>query len=209
MRSFIKTGLFLGLFLLTALPAAAQCRDCIVGKVKNEKGKSMEAVTVTVRQDGKDLKSVETDSKGKFQLTDLAPGLYNLVFEKAGYSTGILKNVEVRRDKRNNLDDRLVMKVDRGTLVIVEASVFNQNGFSLQGAKVVIEEVLSDGTTKKLDSGYSSRDGDIIFRFPEKATTYRVTASVKGLSAAKDVEVNEAAIYRTSITLDLSRDRDQ
>lgn len=207
MKSFKKIVFLLSLFLFSSIFASAQCRDCIIGKVKNEKGKSLAEVTVTVRKDGKDIKSAETDRKGNFQLTDLRPGRYNLVFEKSGYSTGVLKNVEVRENKRNNLDDRLIMKVDLGTLVVVEASVFNQNGFVLYGAKVLIEEVLSDGTTKKVGSGYSSQDGDIVFRFPEKATTYRVTASVKGISAAKDIEVNEAAIYRASITLDLSQDR--
>lgn len=204
MMNVKKICLFLSLLLFSSIFAAAQCKDCIIGQVKNEKGKTIEGVTVTVRLDGADLKSAETDRKGKFELAGLKPGRYNLVFEKAGYSTGVLKNVEVRENKRNNLKDGLVMRVDRGTLVMVEASVFNQNGFSLYGARVEIFEVLSDGTTKKLDSGYSSQDGDIVFRFPERATTYRVTASVKGISASKDIEVNEAAIYRTSITLDLS-----
>lgn len=206
--SFIKKfGLILLLLVFSSIYASAKCKDCIIGKVRNQKGKALAGVSVTARLDGKNIKSTTTNQKGKFELTNLKPGFYNLVFDKNGYSTGILRNVEVRRNKRNNLKDRLIMSVDRGTLVIVEASVFNQNGFSLQGARVLIEEVLSDGTTKKVGSGYSSRDGDIIFRFPEKTTKYRITASVKGISASKEIEVNEAAMYRTAITLDLSKDR--
>lgn len=205
MKSVTKIVLPIVLILLSSVFVAAKCKNCIVGNVKNEKGKTIEGVTVRVRQDGQDLKSTTTDSKGYFELTNLKEGLYNLVFDKDGYGSGILLNVEVRKNKRNNLKDRLVLKVDQGTLVIVEASVFNQNGFALYGAKVEIEEVLSDGTTKKLGSGYSSQDGDIVFRFPEKATTYRVTASVKGISATKEIKVNEAAIYRAAITLDLTK----
>lgn len=202
-----KISLILLLLLFSSVFAVAQSNTgSIIGKVRNTKGKSLADVSVTARQDGKEVKSTETDKKGEFQLSGLQPGRYNLVFDKPGFSSGVLTNVEVRAKKKNNLKDRLIMSIDQGTLVIVEASVFNQNGYSLYGAKVLIEEVLSDGTTKKVGSGYSSRDGDIIFRFSEKPTTYRVTASVKGISATKDVEVNEAAIYRTSITLDLSKD---
>ncbi len=201
-----KFSLLVLLVLFSTVFAAAQTGS-VIGKVRNTKGKSLEGVTVDARQDGKSIKTTETDSKGKFQISGLEPGRYTLVFDKAGFSTGILTNVEIRPKGKNNLEDRLVMKTDQGTQVIVEASVFNQNGFALYGAKVLIEEVLSDGTTKKMGSGYSSQDGDIIFRFPEKATTYRITASVKGISASKDVEVNEAAIYRAAITLDLSSEK--
>lgn len=204
--SFVKKiSLIIFLLLFSSIFVAAQTGS-VIGKVRNTKGKSLEGVIVDARQDGKSMKTTETDSKGKFQISGLEPGRYTLVFDKAGFSTGALTNVEVRAKKKNNLGSRLILKVDQGTLVIVEASVFNQNGFSLQGAKVVIEEVSSDGTTKKVGSGYSSRDGDVVFRFPEKPTTYRVTASVKDISATKDVEVNEAAMYRTAITLDLTKD---
>lgn len=185
--------------------AFAQDTGSIKGKVRTTDGNGIAEVKITMRQDGKDLKSATTDSDGKFRLSDLASGRYNLVFEKDGFSSGILYNVEVRRKKTNNLKDRLILTVDLGTLIIVEASVFNQNGLSLDGAKVEIEEVFADGKTKKVGSGYSSRDGDVVFRFREKPTKYRVTASVKDISATKEIEVNEAAIYRTAITLDLSK----
>lgn len=204
--NFVKKLSFLLLVSLCSSVFALAQTGSIIGKVRNQKGKSLQGVEVKARQDGKTVKTTETDKKGKFKLSNLKPGRYILVFDKAGYSTGALTNVEVRAKGKNNLGDRLILAVDQGTLVIVEASVFNQNGFSLYGAKVLVEEVLSDGTTKKVGSGYSSRDGDIIFRFPEKVTKYRITASVKGISASKEIEVNEAAMYRTAITLDLSKD---
>ncbi len=201
-----KISFILFLFLFSSVFAFGQTGS-LFGKVRDNKGKSLEGVTVDARKDGDSIKTTETDRKGKFQISGLEPGRYTLVFDKEGFSTGALTNVEVRSNKKNNLQDRLIMKVDQGTLIIVEASVFNQNGFALQGAKVVIEEVLSDGSTKKVGSGTSSRDGDVIFRFKEKPTTYRVIASVKGISETKDVEVNEAALYRTSIILDMTKDK--
>lgn len=206
--NFVKKLTFgLSILLFAAVFAAAQTTTgSIIGKVRDNKGKSLEGVVVEAKQDGKSFKKTETDDNGKFRLSDLEVGRYTIVFDKAGFSTAALTEIEVRAKKKNNLGDRLSLSIDQGTLVIVEASVYNQNGFVLYGAKVEVEEVLSDGTTKKVGAGVSSRDGDVVFRFPEKATTYRVTASVKGLSATKDVTVNEAAIYRTALTLDLSKD---
>lgn len=191
-------------FLFSAF-AIAQETGSVKGKVRDQDGDKIAGAKITVRLDGKDLKSTTSDSKGEFRISDLAPDKYNLVFEKKGFSLGVLYNVEVRSKKINNLKDRLILSVDQGTLIIVEASVFNQNGFSLNGAKVEIEEVYSDGKTKKVGSGYSSQDGDIIFRFKERPTKYRVTASVKDITVTKEIEVHEAAIYRTAITLDLSK----
>ncbi|MGI8544597.1 MAG: carboxypeptidase-like regulatory domain-containing protein [Aridibacter sp.] len=185
--------------------AVAQETGSVKGKVHTEDGDKIVGAKISVRLDGEDLKSTTSDLKGEFRLSDLTPGRYNLVFEKKGFSSGVLYNVEIRSKKTNNLKDRLILSIDRGTLIIVEASIFNHNGISIYGAKVQIEEVYSDGKTKKVGSGYSSRDGDIIFRFKERPTKYRVTASVKDITANKEIEVNEAAIYRTAITLDLSK----
>ena len=197
---------FFAVFVLLALSVMAfgQSTGSIKGKVRTKKGEGIESVTVTARKDGKDVSSAETDGKGQFKITGLAPGLYNLVFEKEGYSGGVLYDVIVKRKKTNNLGGRLVLTVDQGTLVIIEASVFNQDGMSLYGAKVVIEEISRDGTSKKVASSYTSRDGDVVFRFPVGARKYRVTASGKNVEASKTIDVEEPALYRTAITLDLS-----
>jgi len=178
-----------------------------LGKVRTKEGKGIDAVTITARKDGSNIKSTTTDRKGQFKLGGLSPGLYNLVFEKDGYSGGVLYDVVIKKKKTNNLGARLVLTVDQGTLVIIEASVFNENGFSLYGAKLVVEEIMEDGTAKKVDSGVSSQDGDAVFRFPVGARKYRITASAKGVEASKTVEVEEPALYRTAITLDLSKDQ--
>jgi hypothetical protein len=203
----VRTGLYAALSaLLLIFPALAQETGSIKGKVRTQRGDGIGGVTVTVRQDGKDLKSVKTDNDGKFQMSALRTGIYNVVFEKNGYSGGVLYDVEVRRKKTNNLGDRLVLTVDQGTLVILEASVFNQNGYVLPGARVIVEELGEGGKLTEVADGYSSGDGDVIFRFREKTTTYRITATLRGRSAFKDVPVSSPAIYRTAITIDLSKD---
>ncbi|HUF03754.1 MAG TPA: carboxypeptidase-like regulatory domain-containing protein [Aridibacter sp.] len=192
------------LLLAFATTVAAQDTGSIKGKVRTQKGKGIPGATITARKDGDNVKSVTADKDGDFRLSGLKPGIYNVVFEKEGYAGGVLYDIEVRRKKTNNLGDNLVLTVDQGTLVILEANVFTHNGFSLPGAKVKVEEVTSDGNLKEVAEGYSSRDGDVIFRFPDKETKYRVTATWRGISSFKEVSVGSPAIYRTAITIDIS-----
>jgi hypothetical protein len=158
-----------------------------------------------VRQDGDDIKSVKSDNKGNFLLQGLKAGKYNIVFSKNGYSSGLLYNVEIGDKKVRDLGDRLILSVDQGTQVIINGSVYNQAGFAVYGARVRVERVLSDGSTKRLDTGYTSRSGEFTFRFPEEAAKFRVTVSAKGIEASKDVEVDIAAIYRVALTLNTDK----
>ena len=198
-------NLITALFVVFALAgfSLAQSTGSIKGKVKSSKGKSLADVNVTARADGENVKSVKTDRKGNFRLRGLKPGKYNLVFEKPGFSGGVLYGVLVRRKKTNNLRDRVRLSVDQGTLVLLEASVFSPAGFSVYGAEVTVEAINSDGSTKKVGKGYTSRDGDVLFRFPVGVTKYKVTARGRKSEATKTVEVGEAGIYRTAITLEL------
>lgn len=203
---FTRKLLLIFTVLAFSLTAFAQETGSIKGKVRTKDGNGIDDVTVTARKDGRDVTSVETNRKGNFRLRGLSPGLYNVVFEKPGYSGGVLYDVIVKRKKTNNVGSNLVLTVDQGTLVIVEASVFSPGGFSIYGAKVVVESINEDGTSKKVASGYTSRDGDVIFRFPVGDKLYRITASGKEAKASKEIEVTDAAIYRTAITLNLSKE---
>ncbi|NNE64998.1 MAG: carboxypeptidase regulatory-like domain-containing protein [Pyrinomonadaceae bacterium] len=204
---FIKRISLVLILLTFSVTAFGQGTGSVKGKVRTKKGEGISEVTVTARLDGENIKSIKTGKGGKFKLSGLQPGKYNLVFEKPGYSGGVLYDVLVKRKKTNNLGGRLVLTVDQGTLVLIEASVFNENGFSVYGAKVVVEVINDDGSAKKVETGYTSRDGEVLFRFPVGAKKYRLTASGKKASATKVVEVFEAAIYRTALTLELTEDQ--
>ena len=184
--------------------AAAQ-ETGLKGKVRDTKGNGIGIANVIARQDGKDVKSTTTDGKGNFELVGLKSGVYNLVIDKTGFSAGLLYNVEVKDNKVRDLGDRLVLTVDQGTQVIIKGSVFDPNGRSVGGAKIEIEKVLSDGSTKKVGSGNASYSGEFTFRFPEGANKYRVTASASGAKESKEIEVDSAAIYRLAITLNLDK----
>lgn len=201
MKKFVLLILSLALFI-----SVAAAQSGVKGKVRDAKGDGIGGAFVTARQDGKDIKSSKTDRKGNFELTGLKSGIYNLVIDKSGYSAGLLYDVEVKNNKVRDLGDRLVLTVDQGTQVIIKGSIFDPNGRSVGGAKVEIERVSSDGSTKKAGSGIASYSGEFTFRFPEGANKFRITASAKGAKASEEVEVDSAAIYRLAITLDTEKD---
>ncbi len=203
---FLKNSvLFIFLLAFSSFAAFAQNTGGAKGKVRTSRGDGLSGATVTARQDSEDVKSVKSDAKGNFELKGLKPGLYNFVFEKNGFSTGVKYNVEIKKDKEVNLGDRLVLTVDKGTQVIINGSVYNQAGFGIYGAKIEIEKISADGKKRKVSSGYSSEFGEFNFRFSEGTARFRVTASAKGVSASKEIEVDNPAVYRVAITLEMPK----
>jgi hypothetical protein len=71
------------------------------------------------------------------------------------------------------------------------------------GAKIEVEQINSDGSTKKLGSTFTNVSGEFTFR-PPTASKLRIIASYKGVSGSKEIEVSDPAIYRLAISLGLS-----
>jgi len=195
-------------FLLSAfcLLPSVFAQGGIKGKVRNNKGGSIAGATVTARMSGKDVKTVKSDSKGYFTIQGLDAGTYNIVFDADGYSSGVKFGVQIRDGNVRDLGDRLILSVDQGTQIVVKGSVFFREGTSVTAAKVEIERVNDDGSTKSLGSTYTSSSGEFTFRPPPGTTRVRVTAKYKGVSGSKEIsDIVNAGIYRTAITLDISR----
>ncbi|MCS6874684.1 MAG: carboxypeptidase-like regulatory domain-containing protein [Pyrinomonadaceae bacterium] len=191
------------LILVCCVGLFAQETGSVKGKVRTSEGKPLTNITVSAHQKEKEVKSVKTNSKGEFLMEGLPAGKYNFVFTGKGYSTGIKYNVEVRAGKLTDLGDRLILDVDRGTLVIIMGSVFNQDGLSVAGAKVEIERIIKDGSVKRVGSSFTNESGEFAFRFPEEPAKYRITASKDRVSASREIEVEMAAVYRLSLILKL------
>lgn len=200
-----KFSLIISFLLLSASFAFAQTGG-IKGKIRTSNGGGISGATVTVRQDGDDLKSAKSDGKGNFLIEGLKPGKYNVVFSKNGYSSGLLSDVEIAEKNIRDLGDRLILTADQGEFVIINGSVYNSAGFAVYGAKIKVERILSNGSTKKLETGYTGRTGEFTFKFADETAKFRVTASVKGFESSKEIEVEGAAIYRLAITLDLTKE---
>lgn len=177
----------------------------VKGKVRSNKGSAVSNASVTARQSGKDVKTVRSDAKGVFQLTGLSTGVYSLVFDADGFQSGLLQGVEVKGGNVRDLGDRLILMPDQGHLVIVNGSVFYKEGTSLGGAKIEIERVNADGSTKKLTTLYTNIQGEFIFKQPQGAAKLRFTVKFKGTESVKEVDVDTAAVYRFALTLDISR----
>jgi hypothetical protein len=195
-------------FLVAALclVPAVFAQGGVKGKVRNNKGGTIPGASVTARLDGKDVKTVRADSKGSFVLQGLEPGTYNIVFDADGYATGVKFGVQIRNGSMQDLGDRLILSVDQGTQIIIKGSVFYREGTSVTGAKVEFERVNSDGSRKNLGSTYTNVSGEFAFRAPLGIPRIRVTAKFKGVEGSKEIsEVINAGIYRTAITLDISR----
>ncbi len=195
--------IFVMLFL-SGITVFAQDLGNVKGKVSTPSGRRLSNVKVTARQNGKNLRSSRTNRRGKFRLNGLQAGKYNLVFEKNGYSSGVMYDVLIKKKKTNNLEKKkIVLTIDEGTLVIIKGSVFDQFGKSVYGAKVRIAEIRSGKPLRKRITRYTSESGEFTFRFREGIKKFLVTATVKKISSSKEIAVSEAAIYRLALTLKL------
>lgn len=194
-------------FFFSFLAAAAQETGGVKGKVRTSKSEALSGVSVTAQKDGKDLKTAITDKVGSFEMNNLEIGDYTLVFNKQGYNSGILYNVEIKKNKTRDLGNRLILAVDQGTQVIIKGVVFDENGRSVRGANVEIEKKQSDGSYEKIASTTSSygieplATGEFVFRFPQGAADFRITATMNGVSASDVLNVSTAAVYRLALTL--------
>jgi len=206
MKKLFNHGAFIALFICASAVFVFGQTGALRGRVRSVKGPGIPEATVTARKNGVGIKTVKSDSKGDFVIEGLESGNYNLVFEARGYSSGVLYNVEVKKNKVRDLEDRLILSADQGTQVIIKGSVFDRLGRSLTAAKIELVKIKSDGSTQKISTGMSTISGEFTFRQPEGAAKFRVTATYKGVSGSKEIEVDSAAIYRLAISLDISRD---
>jgi hypothetical protein len=194
----------LAFLLFLSLTAAAQDRTTgsIKGRVRVETGKPSE-IAVIVRQDEREITQTTTNAKGEFTINGLQPGIYAVTFRKPGLSVGTIKNVEVRAGKIRTLSDRLVLTVDESSLAFLRGSVFDPGGRSVPGARVELSRVEADGSLKKLADRVTTETGQFAFRLPPDKARYRVTVKAGGAQDAfKDVEVDDAVVYRVAVTLE-------
>src|ERR1044071_721609 len=116
-------ALFAVLLLALVAAASASAQDktkgSLKGKVRDEREALVSGVTVTAQQGEREVAYTTTNRKGEFLLEGLAPGRYALTFRKPGLSTGTVQNVEVRAGKTSSLPDRLILRVDEGSIAFL------------------------------------------------------------------------------------------
>src|SRR5262252_992489 len=89
MRGFGWVRVFLGLTLLTLVPASASAQSTIAGVVKDTSGAVLPGVTVEAASPVliEKSRSVVTDGDGRYSIVNLRPGTYEITFTLAGFST--------------------------------------------------------------------------------------------------------------------------
>ncbi len=190
---------------LFASAAVAQNKGGFKGKIRDLKGSFVAGATVEARQGGSVVKSTTSGSKGDFILDGLAEGTYNIAVDATGYSTGVMFNVEVKKNKVRDLGSRLMLSPDRGTQNFIRGVVFFKENLSVHGATVELFAMNSDGSYRKAATGKSNQMGEFGFVQPGTIKRFKVKATFKGVSAEKVVETESPAVHRLTLTLDLSR----
>lgn len=203
-----KTIITFLIILLTATATAfaqGSATGGIKGKVRTKGQGPTVDVAVTVRQGDREVAHANTNHKGEFQITGLAPGIYGLTFRKPGLSMGTLEDILVKAGKTNELPDHLVLTINEASIAKLGGSVFNQGGFSVPGVRVELARLNTDGTVKKIDGRITNESGQFVFRLSPDKATYRVTVKAEGAEAqTKDVEIDGALVYRIAFTVQRS-----
>jgi hypothetical protein len=171
------------------------------GKVRVDESTTPAGVTVTVLRGDEEVARAETDRKGQYEITGLAPGVYSLTFRKAGLKTAELKPYEIRPGKIGSLGDRVYLDIDEGSIVFLKGTVFNSEGRSVANARVELLLLAADGTERKVDGRVSSESGQFSFRLKPEPARYRVAAKLDGRVDSKIVEIEGAMIYRVALSL--------
>jgi hypothetical protein len=197
-------------FLTTAIAILcvavfSQTTGSAKGKLKAPNGKGIIDATVTAFLDGVEVQNVVTNEKGEFLIPDLKEGIYSFVFEKAGFNTGSLKRMQILAGQVRNLGDLSLRISDNRTYVILRASVLDQDGRSVRGAKVEISRV--DGNnSKKLVTLYTNEAGEVAERFPEQTSTFRLTAYFPNTQpTTQEIQIEGAGMYHKVLRVTLEK----
>jgi uncharacterized surface anchored protein len=211
MKSLRTIGVYVLAILLASVCAAQKksklaaeklkpTTGSVKGKVRVDNSSTPEGVHVTLRRGEEEIARGETDRKGEFVIANVAPGVYSLVFRKAGLETGEVKSLEIKPGKTVSLE-RIFLPIDEGAIAFVKGSVFTAEGRSLEGARVELLLINADGSTKKIDGRVTNESGQFSFRLKPTPGRYRVTAKGEGGEAAQEVEIEGALVYRVALSL--------
>jgi len=115
----VKRILTLTIFILSALPLAAQTSGKLAGVVTDNDKNPLSGVNVLLA--GQSL-GASTDLDGNYVILNIRSGTYTVRFEYIGFQTRIVKEVRVSSDKTTRIDARLKEEVlETSDAVVVTA----------------------------------------------------------------------------------------
>jgi hypothetical protein len=175
------------------------------GKVKTEKGKPLPGVTITIFKDGVEAAEGTTDEKGEFLVQGLEGGIYSFVFEKDGFDSANLKRMQILKGQIRDFGKNLVLRVsDNSMYVVFRASVFDQDGLAVRGARIEVAKL--GGDSKKLGSYFTNDAGEITARYPDQVATFRVTAFYPNQEPVSgEISIEGAGMYHKALRLTIPK----
>jgi Carboxypeptidase regulatory-like domain len=200
MKKIFFSSLLIIIFCVVSLAQTTGVK----GKVKTVKGKGLPGVSVSVYKDGLEIKQEETNEKGDFLIEGLEEGIYSFTFDKEGFNRGSLKRMQVLKGQLRNLGDNLVLRIaDNSIYVILRASVFDQDGLAVRGAKV---EITKSSDNKRITTLYTNDAGEITMRFPDQNGTFKFTATFQNAEPVSgEVIVEGAGMYHKSLKMKIAK----
>src|SRR6202171_1907716 len=145
MKRSLSTWLALCALLMTLLAVSAHAQlqsGNIFGKVQAKDGSVLPGVTVTLTGGGAPQPFV-TDTQGSFRYINLAPGVYTLKAELAGYGTATRAGITVNVGRNADVTLTLNPSVSESITVTAEAPLLDirKSGTAISVGKVELESI--------------------------------------------------------------------
>src|ERR1700682_2591982 len=145
MKRSLSTWLALCALLMTLLAVSAHAQlqsGNIFGKVQAKDGSVLPGVTVTLTGGGAPQPFV-TDTQGSFRFINLAPGVYTLKAELAGYGTATRAGITVNVGRNADVTLTLNPSVSESITVTAEAPLLDvrKAGTAINVTKVELEKI--------------------------------------------------------------------
>lgn len=104
-------------------------RTALTGIVTDQQGNRIPQSTVRVTEGATGFeRETQTTSQGSYELPGLPPGVYRVVFSKAGFADLIAKNVEQLVGQTRTLDVRLDVARGKDETTVTEPGADRQSG---------------------------------------------------------------------------------
>jgi hypothetical protein len=181
-------------------------RGTIRGVVQDQDGQPVSEVKVRAisRRTDALVSEVTTNHEGKFALLDLPEGRYTLIFYSPRFQQALIESVEVKSGQEKRLDEPVRLKPVK-LYAVINGAVFDQNGYLLPGARVVIERIPMQNEevpTLKLERT-ANASGEFSFRLPATPARYKLTASAKGFQS-QSITVDVGGTERRHVSIQLT-----
>ncbi|MCG9879213.1 MAG: TonB-dependent receptor [Bacteroidia bacterium] len=175
----VKIGLLLGLCLFQ-LQLLAATTGKIAGKIVDKKT-GEELIGVSVLIEGTSI-GATTDFEGKFSISNVKPGIYNLLVSYVSYAKKTIKGVEVKAGEVSNVSIVLEAVSNDLSEVVVQGTLKRENASALliqQKKNISISDGISADMIKKTPDATT---GDVMKRVSGTSIQDNKFAVIRGLN---------------------------